>query len=59
MSKINLIKGEKAFSFDKILWLLKDANFYRMVTELLNERRVWNESVFKFALYHKDKAGVR
>ena len=50
----NLAKGEKGFSFGDILWLLKDKEMFKKVTDVLWERRYYDGLIWNYGFYHKD-----
>lgn len=50
----NLAKAEKGFSWDLLLWMLKDKPFYKRVISVLRERFIYNEQVWSYSFFHKD-----
>ena len=51
----NLYKGEKGFTFNDILWMMKDKDFFKKTTDILRERRIYSNEVWKFSSFHKDE----
>lgn len=49
----NLNSAAKNFSFEKILHLLKDADFFEQTIKILRQRVVFNPKVWQYAFYHK------
>jgi hypothetical protein len=49
---MNLLKGEKGFSFNDILWLLKDKAFYTECMKILKQRKIFDSKVYSFGLHH-------
>ena len=54
LRKFNLLKSEKGFSFNDLLWMMKDKAFFKKVLEILRERYIFNSEIWSFAFYHKD-----
>ena len=50
----NLAKGEKGFSFGDILWLLREKDMFKQVTDVLRERRYYDGLIWNYGFYHKD-----
>lgn len=47
-------ESQKGFSFEYMLYLLKDREFFYKVIGILRERALFEPEVWKFALYHCD-----
>ena len=47
------------FKFSDLLYLLKDDTFYLQLVTLLRSKRIFEESVWKFALLHNDPASLK
>ena len=47
------------FTFSDLLYLLKEDTFYLQLVTLLRSKRVFEESVWKFALLHNDPASLK
>ena len=54
LRKYNLLKSEKGFSFNDLLWMMKDKAFFKKVLEILRERYIFNSEIWSFAFYNKD-----
>lgn len=55
----NLFKENSGFSFQLVYWRLKDEKTYAEIIEILRERRIFVENIWKFAFYHKDPIGIK
>ena len=55
MQTHNLIKGEKGFQFQKILWMLKDKDFFKKTTDILRNRHIFETSVWSYSIFHNDE----
>mmetsp|Transcript_39520 Transcript_39520/g.37988 ORF Transcript_39520/g.37988 Transcript_39520/m.37988 type:complete len:193 (-) Transcript_39520:1184-1762(-) len=49
----NLVKGEKGFTFQSMLWMLKDRDFFMEVVKVLRSRLLYDSQVWAHSLYHK------
>ena len=54
----NLTRNEMGFTFESILWMLKDRKHYDDVISVLRKRAVFNNQVWGFALLHGEERGV-
>ena len=59
LSTANLYKGDKGFTFNDILWMLKDKEFYGQVTDTLRQRKIYDDQVWKFGFYHNDPLAIK
>lgn len=50
----SLFDSSKSFDFSKILYLLKDKEFFTQVVEILRSRCIFEPRVWRYAFYHKD-----
>ena len=50
----DLLNAEKGFSFDDMLWCLKDKAFFKQVIDILRDRFIYYSDVWQYAFYHKD-----
>lgn len=55
----NLYKNEKGFNYNDIMWMLKDKDFFKKMTDTLRERKIYNYSVWIFGFYHKDVQTIK
>ena len=44
---------------ENILYLLKDKQFYTKLIQIFRDRAYYNDKVWKFAFYHKEKKGIK
>ena len=50
----NLLKQEKGFSFNLMLWMLRDKAFFKKVIAVLRERLIYDDQVWSYGFFHKD-----
>ena len=59
LNTANLIKGEKGFKFQDILWLLKDKKVFGRITEILRNRYIYNNDVWSYGFKHNDLGVIK
>jgi len=47
------LEGEKGFSFNDILWLLKDKKSFSKIIRILQGRMIYNNDVWSYGFHHK------
>jgi len=55
----NILKNERGFSFDKIMYLMQDKSFWQQTMQILREREIFNEKVWQEGYRHKDVKAVQ
>ena len=53
------IVDKNIFKFEDIYWLLKDEKFYQEVCSILEERFIYDNTVYSFAVFHGDISRMR
>jgi hypothetical protein len=59
LEKENIITGEKLFSMNDIMFMLKKKEFYLKVVEILRKRRFFNVQVWNWSFVHNDVPSMR
>ena len=54
LRKYNLLKQEKSFNVNDMLWMLKDKAFFKKVLDVYRDRMIFDASIWSYAFYHKD-----
>jgi hypothetical protein len=49
----------KQADLNKILWLLKEKDFYSRLIEILRSRAIFNQTIWGFGFYHKDETAIK
>ena len=55
----NLLKREKGYNEQDMLWMLKDKDFYEKVMAIMRERKIYSERIWGYGFLHNDEAAVK
>jgi len=58
-AKADLIKGEKGFNFSDMYWLLENKEMFTQITEILRERKIWDQLTWQYAFKHRDEKAIK
>lgn len=48
------LENKKIFKFSDLYYILKDKTFFQKYTNILRERKIFDEKTWSFSIYHHD-----